>query len=145
MAKDKSKKIISTGKGDSSKKSSTKKIVETSGNKSKKISAKSKEPSRREQIDSIMKSKKAAATQSTRSSRNTASLDRQVLFGRSNYILIGAGIATIFLGMLLMGGGEMPDANTWDESLIYSTRRTLIAPIVILIGLGIGVFAIFRD
>ena len=45
--------------------------------------------------------------------------------------------------MLLMSGGSMPSPDVWDEDIIYSTRRTLIAPIVILIGLGLQVYAIF--
>ena len=72
-------------------------------------------------------------------------VNQELLFGRQNYMFIAAAFGLIILGMLLMMGGSMPDANTWDESLIYSTRRTLIAPIVILIGLVVGVVAIFRD
>ncbi len=70
---------------------------------------------------------------------------QELLFGKQNYMFIAAAFGLILLGMLLMMGGDMPDSNTWDESLIYSTRRTLIAPIVILIGLIVGVVAIFRD
>lgn len=67
-----------------------------------------------------------------------------LLFGRENYLWMLGGFVVIMIGMLLMMGGSMPDSNTWDESLIYSTRRTLVAPIVILIGLTIEFFAIFR-
>lgn len=65
-------------------------------------------------------------------------------FGRQNYILMLAGVGLIFLGFLLMSGGQMPSPDVWDESLIYSTRRTLIAPIVILAGLVVEIFAIFK-
>jgi len=74
-----------------------------------------------------------------------AAVNQELIFGKQNYLFIAAAFGLILLGMLLMMGGDMPDSNTWDESLIYSTRRTLIAPIVILIGLVVGVFAIFRD
>lgn len=74
-----------------------------------------------------------------------AAVSQELLFGRQNYLFIAAAFGLILLGMLLMMGGDMPDSNTWDESLIYSTRRTLIAPIAILIGLVVGVVAIFRD
>lgn len=65
-------------------------------------------------------------------------------FGRQNYILMGIGVALIALGLLLMSGGDMPDEQTWDPNIIYSTRRTLIAPMVILAGLIVELFAIFK-
>lgn len=84
------------------------------------------------------------ATQSSLSStENVKSGDDGFLFGKRNFMFMFAGIALIALGMLLMSGGHMPDANTWDEGIIYSTRRTLIAPIVILAGLGVQFYAIF--
>lgn len=67
-----------------------------------------------------------------------------LLFGKSHYawMLLGAGL--IALGMLLMSGGAMPDPNTWDPNIIYSTRRTVLAPIAILAGLAVEVYAIFK-
>lgn len=66
------------------------------------------------------------------------------LFGRENYIWIIAGIAIIALGLILMAGGRSSDPNVFDPNEVYSTTRITIAPILILIGLGLGVFAIFR-
>lgn len=66
------------------------------------------------------------------------------LFGRENYIWIIAGIAIIALGLILMAGGRSSDPNVFDPKEVYSTTRITIAPILILIGLGLGVFAIFR-
>lgn len=68
----------------------------------------------------------------------------ELLFGKVNYMYILGGIALMVIGFVLMSGGSMPDANTWDESIIYSTRRTLIAPIFILAGLVVQVLAIFK-
>lgn len=65
-------------------------------------------------------------------------------FGRQNYILMGAGAVLIAIGLFLMAGGDMPDPQTWDPDIIYSTRRTLIAPIVILAGLAVEIVAIFK-
>ena len=67
-----------------------------------------------------------------------------MLYKKQNYILMLAGVGLMFLGYLLMAGGSMPDAETWDPDLIYSTRRTLIAPILILAGLGLEVWAVFK-
>lgn len=65
------------------------------------------------------------------------------LFGRKNFMFMLIGLALIGLGMLLMAGGSMPSPDVWDEDIIYSTRRTLIAPIVILTGLAMQIYAIF--
>ena len=67
-----------------------------------------------------------------------------MIFGRQNYILMGIGAALIAFGLLLMSGGEMPDPETWDPNIIYSFRRTVLAPAVILAGLVVEIFAIFK-
>ena len=66
------------------------------------------------------------------------------LFGRENYVWLLAGIAIIALGLILMAGGKSTDPNVFDTKEVYSTTRITIAPILILLGLGLGVFAIFR-
>jgi hypothetical protein len=48
------------------------------------------------------------------------------------------------LGIALMSGGAMPDPNVWDEQLIYSPRRMVIAPLLMIAGLIVEIFAIFR-
>lgn len=74
--------------------------------------------------------------------KNSAAPD--LLFDKVNYMYIIAGIGLMVIGFFLMSGGSMPDSNTWDESIIYSTRRTLIAPVFILAGLVVQVLAIFK-
>jgi hypothetical protein len=66
-----------------------------------------------------------------------------LLFGKGNYRMMLIGLALVVLGFILMSGGAMPDANTWDEGVIYSFTRITLAPIVILIGLGVEIYAIF--
>ncbi len=68
----------------------------------------------------------------------------ELLFGKQHYILMAAGIGLMFIGFLLMLGGEMPDKDTWDPDIIYSFRRTVLAPLFILIGLIVEIFAIFK-
>jgi len=65
-------------------------------------------------------------------------------FGRENFKWVAIGVALIALGMLLMMGGYNDNPEVWDESKIYSMRRILLAPIVILVGLGVQVYAIFK-
>jgi hypothetical protein len=69
----------------------------------------------------------------------------RLIFGRQNYFLMLVGLALIAVGLMLMSGGAMPDPNTWDESLIYSSRRIVLGPVVILLGLVIEIVAIFKN
>ena len=81
----------------------------------------------------------------TKSSSSHNPMDEHVLiFKKNNYIWMGIGALLIVVGMFLMAGGSMPSPDVWDEDLIYSTRRTVLAPIVILAGLGVEIYAIFR-
>lgn len=86
---------------------------------------------------------KISATTS-KSNSNTNVPESTMIFGRENFKWIFIGIAFIAVGMLLMVGGSMPGPDVWDESLIYSFRRITLAPIVILTGLAIEIYAIFK-
>lgn len=90
--------------------------------------------------------KKAAPTVSRRASTSTATVKaEEMIFNKSNYMWMGIGVALILVGMLLMIGGSMPSADVWDDSVIYSFRITVLAPMVILAGLGVEIYAIFKD
>ena len=110
----------------------------------------SKKPSKKKKVVATTSNKptekrKIAATLSKSKAANTSYAKKEeLLFGKENYILMGLGAALITLGMLLMSGGAMPDPNTWDPDLIYSFRRTVLAPIVILVGIGVEIYAIFK-
>jgi uncharacterized membrane protein len=67
------------------------------------------------------------------------------LFTKENYMWILIGLAVIALGMILMAGGKSTDPNVFDKSTVYSTTRITIAPILILAGLVIEIFAIFKN
>jgi hypothetical protein len=55
------------------------------------------------------------------------------------------GILVIAAGMLLMSGGASnKDPNVFDRDAVYSSTRITIAPLLILAGLVIEIFAIFR-
>lgn len=55
------------------------------------------------------------------------------------------GVAVLILGFILMAGGGSADPNVFNKEEVYSTRRITIAPIIILIGLAIEIYAIFRQ
>ena len=54
------------------------------------------------------------------------------------------GIVLVALGLILMAGGKSKDPNVFNPNEVYSFRRITIAPILILLGLGIEIYAIFR-
>lgn len=67
-----------------------------------------------------------------------------VLFTKDNYMWMAIGAAVIALGMFLMAGGKNADPNTFDTNVVYSKTRITVAPIVILLGFAIEIFAIFK-
>lgn len=71
-------------------------------------------------------------------------IQMEMLFNKNNFIWMGVGILLVAIGLVLMSGGNMPSPDVWDETIIYSPVRMVIAPIFILAGLIIEVFAIFR-
>jgi len=62
---------------------------------------------------------------------------------QKNILYIAVGLVIMILGYALMtgGGAESPDVFS-DE--IFSARRTVFAPILILIGFGVEIFAIMH-
>jgi hypothetical protein len=69
---------------------------------------------------------------------------REFIFQRKNYIWMFAGIGCIALGYILMAGGGSDDPNVFSEE-IYSFRRIRVAPTLVLIGLGLQVYAILAN
>ncbi len=86
----------------------------------------------------------AAAAIANRAKVKVAAPQEPLLFGPENFKLFGISVGLILLGMLLMMGGRMTDPNTWDPTVIYSFTRITLAPIVILAGLVVAIFAIFK-
>jgi hypothetical protein len=76
--------------------------------------------------------------------KHPAGVTNSKLFGKENYIWIIAGLVIIAIGLALMAGGNSEDPNVFNASEVYSKRRITVAPILILLGLAIEVFAIFR-
>jgi len=67
------------------------------------------------------------------------------LFEKENFKWMLIGAAVMALGFILMAGGRSEDPNVFKPDEIYSTTRITIAPILILAGLVIEIFAIFRQ
>ena len=67
------------------------------------------------------------------------------IFNKENYKWMLIGLVVIVVGMfLLSGGASNKDPKVFDKDAVYSTTRITIAPILILLGLVIEIFAIFR-
>ena len=66
------------------------------------------------------------------------------IFDKTNYIIMISGVVVILLGFLLMSGGATSDPNIFPKEELYSFRRITLAPIVIMIGFGIEIFAILK-
>lgn len=58
-----------------------------------------------------------------------------------NYILMIAGIVVLFIGYLLLSGGGSDDPSQFSEA-IFNARRLRVAPITLIIGFVIELFAI---
>jgi hypothetical protein len=66
------------------------------------------------------------------------------LFSKENYIIMAAGIAVIILGFVLMTGVANDNPAVFPKEEIYSFRRITLAPVVVIIGFLIEVYAILK-
>ena len=68
-----------------------------------------------------------------------------VLFTKDNYLWMIIGALVIIVGITVMSGGKNENPAVFDNSVVYSTTRITIAPILIVAGLLIEVYAIFKS
>ena len=93
---------------------------------------------------STAKKKVITPTVSKTAVRKSITKAEPLLFKRKNFMYMAIGAGLILLGMVMMLGGKQPDPNTWDPDIIYSNRITVLAPFLILSGLVVEIFAIFK-
>ncbi|CAH1000192.1 hypothetical protein LEM8419_01340 [Neolewinella maritima] len=90
---------------------------------------------------------RVVATPKVAERRTTATVDRSaapLVFGPDTYRWLGGGFLLVVVGFLFMIGGRGDDPTVFDEDVIYSFRRITLAPLIILSGLGVVVYAIFK-
>lgn len=75
---------------------------------------------------------------------NTKQNVDSTLFTKENYTWMLIGGVIIALGMLLMSGGKSNDPKVFDVKEVYSTTRITIAPILVILGLLVEIYAIFK-
>jgi|TARA_R110002126_G_scaffold58890_10_gene155070 hypothetical protein len=69
---------------------------------------------------------------------------QEFIFQKKNYTFMFIGLAFIALGFILMSGGGSDDPNVFNPE-IYNFRRIRLAPTLVLIGLGIEIYAILLN
>lgn len=62
---------------------------------------------------------------------------------KKNILFIIIGLVVMIIGYLLMAGGGSDDPKVFNEAM-FSFRRLVLAPIFLLIGLGIEIYAIMK-
>ncbi len=63
------------------------------------------------------------------------------LFRKTNYILMIIGVVLLIIGLFCLAGGAPANPDEFNPE-VFNTRRTVVAPILILLGLVTEIFAI---
>jgi len=83
-------------------------------------------------------------TTKTPAASNVPKGNQVFLFDKSNFTWMIAGVALILLGLVLIAGGKSPDPTKFNYDEVYSFRRITLAPIIMMIGFAIEVYAIMK-
>lgn len=67
--------------------------------------------------------------------------NRPPLFRKRNYVLMIAGVVVLAIGYICLAGGGSEDPSAFTDA-IFNTRRLVVAPILMVSGLVIEIFAI---
>ena len=62
---------------------------------------------------------------------------------KKNFVLILIGLGIMVLGYILLSGGGSDDPNVFNYDM-FSFRRLVLAPVVILAGFGFEIYAIMK-
>jgi len=64
--------------------------------------------------------------------------------GKENYLYLAIGFVIIIVGFLLMVGGGSDDPKVFNGDELFSFRRIVLAPIVVLFGFFFEIWAIMK-
>ena len=66
------------------------------------------------------------------------------IFGKKNYKFMFIGLGFIALGFILMSGGGSDNPNIFNPD-IFNFRRIRLAPMLVLLGFGVEIYAILLN
>ena len=67
--------------------------------------------------------------------------NNEFIFKKKNFIFMFIGFGLIALGFLLMSGGGSYDPNVFNPE-IFNFQRISLAPMLVLLGFGVEIYAI---
>lgn len=67
----------------------------------------------------------------------------EFVFGKENYLILGVSLILIILGFYLLSGGGSENPYEYSPD-IFNARRLYVAPIVLLLGYGMVIYAILK-
>jgi len=67
-----------------------------------------------------------------------------ILFSKENYKWMLIGLVIMAIGFFLMAGGKSLNPNVFNDKEVYSPLRITVAPILIVAGLLVEIFAIMK-
>jgi hypothetical protein len=71
--------------------------------------------------------------------------DNTPFFSKQNYIWMLAGLVILGIGFFLMAGGKSSDPKVFNPSEVYSFTRITVAPVLIILGFLIEIYAIMKS
>lgn len=83
------------------------------------------------------------STKITKPTENDSANERLFAFDRENYKWLLIGLAFIVVGFLLMAGGGSDDPDVFSRG-IFSFQRLTLAPLMVLTGYVIEIYAIMK-
>jgi len=75
--------------------------------------------------------------------KTSATPSEGFVFSKVNFQLLIISVITIVIGYALMAGGKSDDPNKFSEE-IFNFQRITLAPIIVLAGYAIGIYAILK-
>ena len=64
-------------------------------------------------------------------------------FGKINFQLLGLSISLLLIGFMLMAGGKPASPAEFNPE-VFSFRRITLAPLIVMLGYAVGVWAIIK-
>lgn len=70
--------------------------------------------------------------------------DQNFAFNKENYKWLAIGVLILIAGYIMMSGGGTDNPNEFHADEIFSSRRITFAPVTVLLGYGVILYAILK-